>query len=77
MAVLCIHSDAVGFAQQAPALPNANAATADPGNGLSSTDYLRLMEQANAARGITVVADPPATPCNADSIHASDSRATR
>jgi hypothetical protein len=55
MAVLCIHSDAVGFAQQAPALPNANAATADPGNGLSSTDYLRLMEQANAARGITVV----------------------
>ena len=55
VAVLCIHSDAVGFAQQAPALPNANAATADPSNGLSSNDYLRLMEQANAARGITVV----------------------
>lgn len=55
LAVLCIECDAVVYAQQPPSIPNANQSFANPGNSLSSSDYMRLMEQANAARGITVV----------------------
>lgn len=56
-AVLCIASDAVVYAQQPQSIPipNANPSLVNPAVGLSSSDYMRLMEQANAARGITVV----------------------
>ncbi|MBM3967445.1 MAG: hypothetical protein FJ308_20680, partial [Planctomycetes bacterium] len=55
LAVLCIDSDTVVHAQQPPSIPNANPSFANPAVGLSSSDYMRLMEQANAARGTTVV----------------------
>ena len=54
MTVLCILVGAIGYAQQPTAFPNTNQGVGHPGNGYSSSDYLRLMEQANAARGITV-----------------------
>jgi len=54
LASVCIQCVAVSFAQQAPVLPNQNPAFPSSSSGLTSSDYLRLMEQSNAARGITV-----------------------